>query len=113
MEKFSGEKTLMRIFIGESSRHKHRPLYEALIELFRREGFAGATVSRAVAGFGAGSIYHSEKLLRLSEDLPIIIEVVEEQAKIDAIMSQVDSLMNGGMITMEKVQVIHYQHKHK
>lgn len=111
MNKLEGQKTLMRIFIGEASRDRHRPLYESLVELFRSAGFAGATVNRCIAGFGASSVYHTDKLLRMSADLPIVIEVVEAQDRIEAIMPQIDRLMDGGMITMEKVNVIHYKNK--
>jgi uncharacterized protein len=108
MTKLSGERVLMRIFIGESDKHGHIPLYEALVELFRKEGFAGATVLRGVAGFGAHSIYHTDKLLRLSLDLPIIVEAVDTQEKIDALMPRIDEMMNGGMITLEQATVIRY-----
>jgi PII-like signaling protein len=111
MEKFIGERVLMRIFIGESDQYGHRPLYEALVELFRREGFAGATVLRGVAGFGAHSTYHTDKILRLSSDLPIVVEVVESQARLDEILPKVDEMMDGGMITMEKATVIRYSHR--
>ena len=110
MTKLSGELVLMRIFIGESDKHGRVPLYEALVELFRKEGFAGATVIRGVAGFGAHSVYHTDKLLRLSQDLPMVVEVVERQEKIDAIMPAVDEMMTGGMITLEKATVIRYSH---
>ncbi|MBW6520224.1 MAG: DUF190 domain-containing protein [Desulfoarculaceae bacterium] len=110
MTRFSGEKVLMRIFLGESDRIGHRPLSEALVELFRTEGFAGATVLRGVAGFGAHSVFHTDKLLRLSLDLPLVIEVVESQEKIDALMPRIDEMMGGGMITLEKVTVIRYSH---
>jgi PII-like signaling protein len=113
MTKFTGQKVLMRIFIGEGDRDGHRPLYESLVELFRKEGFAGVTVLRGVAGFGAHSVYHSDKLLRLSQDLPVIIEAVEDQAKIDAVMPKIDQKMSGGMITLEKATVIRYTHKHE
>ncbi|WP_298438503.1 DUF190 domain-containing protein [Geobacter sp.] len=113
MTRFSGEKVLMRIFIGEGDRHGRKPLYEALVELFRREGFAGATVLRAVAGFGASSVYHTDKLLELSTDLPIVVEVVEDQERIDALMPRIDAMMNGGMITLEKATVIRYEAKTK
>jgi uncharacterized protein len=108
MTKLSGELVLMRIFIGESDRHGHIPLYEALVELFRKEGFAGATVLRGVAGFGAHSVYHTDKLLRLSHDLPMVVEVVDRQEKFDAVMPEIDGMMSGGMITMEKSTVIRY-----
>ena len=110
MTKLSGELVLMRIFIGESDKFGRSLLYEALVELFRKEGFAGATVLRGVAGFGAHSVYHTDKLLRLSADLPIVVEVVESQEKIDAIMPKVDQMMSGGMITLEKATVIRYSH---
>lgn len=108
MTKLIGEQVLMRIFLGESDKFGHRPLYEALIELFRQEGFAGATVLRGVAGYGAHSVYHTDKLLRLSPDLPIVVEVVETREKIDAIMPRIDEMMRGGMITLEKATVIRY-----
>lgn len=111
MSKLIGEQQLMRIFIGESDRHDHRPLYEALVELLRKEGFAGATVLRGVCGFGANRVYHTQKLLDLSADMPIVIEVVDSQEKINAIMPQIDAMMGGGMITLEKVAVIKYSHK--
>ena len=113
MTKLIGETVLMRIFIGEGDRHKNRPLHEALVEFFKREGFAGANVLRGVAGFGAHSIYHTDKILRLSRDMPIIVEVVETQEKLDAVMPMVDEMMCGGMITMEKVNVLRYAHKHE
>ena len=108
MSKFVGEKVLMRIFIGESDKYGHTPLHEALVELFRKEGLAGATVLRGVAGFGAHSVYHTDKLLRLSMDLPMVVEVVEEQGKIDVVMPKIDEMMNGGIITAEPVHVVRY-----
>ncbi len=108
MTGLTGEQVLMRIFIGESDRHRHIPLYEALVEFFRKEGFAGATVLRGVAGFGAHSVYHTDKLLRLSMDLPIVVEVVDSQERIDGVMPKIDEMMSGGMITLEKATVIRY-----
>ena len=108
MTGLTGEQVLMRIFIGESDTHGHIPLYEALVEFFRKEGFAGATVLRGVAGFGAHSVYHTDKLLRLSMDLPIVVEVVESQERIDGVMPKIDEMMSGGMITLEKATVIRY-----
>jgi PII-like signaling protein len=113
MTKLVGEQVLMRIFIGESDRYGHKPLYEALVELFRKEGFAGATVLRGVCGFGAHSVYHTQKILDLSADLPLIVEVVESQCNIDAIMPRIDEMMGGGMITLEKATVIRYSHNEK
>ena len=113
MTKLTGESVLMRIFIGESDRYHHLPLYQALVELFRKEGFAGATVLRGISGFGAHSVYHTQKLLDLSADLPLVIEVVDSQEKIDAIMPRIDDMMGGGMITLEKASVIRYRHDEK
>jgi len=113
MTKFIGEKVLMRIFIGEAKRHHNRPLYEALLDLLMSEGFAGATVLKGVAGFGAHRVFHTHKLLALSADMPLVIEVIESQDKIDAIMPQLDAMIEGGMITLEKATVIRYTHKHE
>ncbi|MFZ2948661.1 MAG: DUF190 domain-containing protein [Desulfuromonadaceae bacterium] len=110
MTKLIGEQVLMRIFIGESDRHGHRPLYEALVELLRSEGLAGATVLRGVCGFGANRVYHTQKLLDLSADLPLVVEVIDTKEKIDAIMPRIDAMMGGGMITLEKATVIRYSH---
>ena len=108
--RFKGERTLMRIFIGESDKHQGKPLYEALIELFRKRGLAGATVLRGVAGFGANSTaIHTEKVLRLSLDLPLIIEVVETQETIDAVLPELDGMIGGGLITLERAKVILYR----
>ncbi|MDD2734703.1 MAG: DUF190 domain-containing protein [Desulfuromonadaceae bacterium] len=108
MTKLTGEQLLMRIFIGEGDRFEHKPLYEALMELLRLEGFAGATVLRGVCGFGANRVYHTQKLLDLSAKLPLVVEVVDCQEKINAIMPRIDAMMGGGMITLEKVTVIRY-----
>ncbi len=112
MSKFVGEKVLMRIFTGETKMFGDLPLYEALINLFRREGFAGVTVLRGVSGFGAHGVYHDFKLLELSSDLPMILEVVESQEKIDSVLPKVDKMIESGMITLEKVNVILYTHRH-
>ena len=106
-----GEQVLLRIYIGERDKYKHIPLYEALVELFRKEGFAGATVLRGVAGFGAHSMYHTDRLLRLSTDLPMVIEVVDERARVEAILPGVEEMMDGGMVTLERVQVWRYAKK--
>lgn len=107
--RFKGERTLMRIFIGESDKYKGRPLYEALLERFREKGLAGATVLRGVAGFGASSVVHTEKVLRLSLDLPIIVEVVETEETIQSILPDLDELVGGGLITLERARVILYR----
>lgn len=109
MHRLDGERTLMRIFIGESDRHQRKPLYKVLLEMFRREGFAGATVLRGVAGFGANSVLHTDGLLRLSEDLPLVIEVVDSEEKIEQIIPRLDEMLPGGMITLEKARVIFYR----
>ena len=109
MPRLDGERTLMRIFIGESDRHQNKPLYKVLMELFRQEGFAGATVLRGVAGFGANSVLHTDGLLRLSQDLPLVIEVVDNDEKIEQIIPQLDEILQGGMITLEKARVIFYK----
>lgn len=112
MRNFVGENVLMRIFIGEGDKFDGRPLHEALVELLRKEGFHGATVLRGVAGFGAHSVYHTEKILRLSRDLPIIVEVVDTQENVDRVMPGLDEMIGGGMITLEKVKVMRYTHPH-
>jgi uncharacterized protein len=108
-EKFEGERMLMRIHIGESDKWHGKPLYEAIVALLRKEGFSGATVLRGVAGFGGSSVYHTDKLLRLSQDLPIIVEVIETQEHIDQILPRLDEMVEGGLITLEKVRVILYR----
>jgi len=108
MRKLEGEQTLMRIFIGESDRYERQPLYEALLEVFRREGFAGATVLKGAAGFGASSIVHSDKLLRFSSDLPVVVEVVDSREKIEAVLPRLDDMLEGGLVTLEKAHVIRY-----
>ena len=109
MPRLDGEQTLMRIFVGESDRWHHKSLYEALVDLFRQEGFAGATVLKGAMGFGAASVTHTDKILRLSSDLPVVIEVVESQARIEAILPRLDEMMEGGMITLERARVIRYR----
>jgi PII-like signaling protein len=111
MTRLLGDQVLMRIFIGETDRYEHKPLYEALVELLRREGFAGATVLRGVSGFGAHRVYHSQKLLDLSADLPMVVEAVDTPEKIDAIMPRINDMMAGGMITLEKITVNRYSPK--
>lgn len=107
--RFKGERTLMRIFIGEGDKHQGKPLYEALLRLFRERGIAGATVVRAIAGFGSSSKVHTEKVLRLSVDLPIIIEVVETAEAIESVLPDLDEMIGGGLITLERAQVVMYR----
>ena len=101
MREIEGEQILMRIFIGESDQWERRPLHAALVELFRAKGLAGATVLRGVAGFGPNSVLHTAGILKLSADLPMIIEVVDSQEHLDAVLPEVDRMMGGGLITME------------
>lgn len=107
--RFKGERTLMRIFIGESDRYQGRPLYEALLHRFRERGLAGATVLRGVAGFGASSTVHIDKVLRMSLDLPVIIEVVETEEAIQTILPDLDAMIGGGLVTLERARVIMYR----
>ena len=109
MHHLDGERTLMRIFIGELDRHQNKPLYKVLLEMFRQEGFAGATVLRGIAGFGPNSVLHTDGLLRLSQDLPLVIEVVDSDEKIEQIIPRLDKMLQGGMITLEKARVIFYR----
>ena len=99
---------LLRIFIGESERSDHKPLYEAIVLKAREMQMGGATVLRGPMGFGKSSHLHSAKILRLSEDLPMVIEIVDSQAKIDAFIPVLDKMMGSGLITVEKVQVLQY-----
>ena len=108
-EKFEGERTLMRIHIGESDKWHGKPLYEAIVEMLRKEQFSGVTVLRGVAGYGGSSVYHTDKILRLSQDLPIILEVIETQERIDQMLPRLDEMVDGGLITLEKVRVILYR----
>ena len=106
--KLEGEGTLLRVFIGESDRFEHRPLYEAIVLAARERGLAGATVLRGPMGYGGSSRIHTAKILRLSQDLPVIVEIVDSMEKIDAFLPVLDGMMKGGLITMEKVQVLQY-----
>jgi PII-like signaling protein len=100
---------LLRIFIGESDRHGHRTLYESIVLQAREAGLAGATVLRGVMGFGKNSVLHTAKILRLSEDLPMVIEIVDGLEKIEAFLPVLDELIKDGLVTVEKVRVIHYR----
>ena len=102
------ESVLLRIFIGENDRYEHQPLYEAIVLKAREVHLAGATVLRGPMGFGHSSRLHTSKILRLSEDLPVIIEIVDSEEKIDAFLPVLDSIMGSGLITMEKVKVLQY-----
>lgn len=104
------EAELVRIFIGESDKHGSRPLYEVIVEEARRRGMAGATVLRGILGFGADSRIHTAKILRLSEDLPIVVEVVDSAERIAEFLPLLDGMIDEGLITLEKVRVIAYRH---
>lgn len=109
MHGLTGERTLMRIHIGERDRYHGKPLYEAIVLRLRERGFAGATVFRGIMGFGASAGIHSEKVLRLSLDLPLVVECVETEEKIQAILPELDEMIGGGLITLERAQVIVYR----
>src|SRR6478609_9072073 len=100
---------LLRIFIGESDRHRHQPLYEAIVLKARELHLAGATVLRGPMGFGKSSHLHTAKILRLSMDLPLVIEIVDAEEKIQSFLPVLDQMMQGGLDTLEKVKVIHYR----
>jgi uncharacterized protein len=102
---------LLRVFIGESDRWQHQPLYEAIVLKAREMHLAGATVLRGPMGFGKSSRLHTAKILRLSMDLPMVIEIVESEEKIQAFLPVLDGMMGGGMVTMEKVKCLHYRGK--
>jgi PII-like signaling protein len=103
------EATLLRIFLGESDRWKHQPLYEAIVLKAREMHLAGATVLRGPMGFGKSSRLHTAKILRLSMDLPVVIEIVDADDKIQSFLPALDEMMKGGLVTLEKVKVIHYR----
>lgn len=109
--KLEGEGKLVRIFIGENDRHHGKPLYEAIVARAREEGLAGATVLRGLMGFGAASRIHTAKVLRLSEDLPIVVEIVDRSEKIEAFLPALDEMVGDGLVTLERVQVITYRAK--
>ena len=108
--KLSGQAELLRIFIGESDKYQGRPLHEVIVEDARRRGMAGATVLRGILGFGADSRMHTAKVLRLSEDLPIVVEIVDRPDRIAELLPDLDQMIVEGMITLEKVQIIAYRH---
>jgi PII-like signaling protein len=107
--RLEGEGKLVRIFVGESDRWEGKPLYEAIVQRVRQEGLAGATVLRGIEGFGAHSRIHTARILRLSEDLPIVIEIVDRAERIDAILPILDEMIGEGLITIERVQIVKYR----
>jgi PII-like signaling protein len=108
MRVLEGEQVLARIFFGESDRWHHRPLSDALVERLRQEGFAGATAYRGVAGFGAKSHLHTASILRLSEDLPVVVEVVDSEERMKRLEAILEEMLAEGLVTLEKVRVLRY-----
>jgi len=109
MHGLKGERVLMRIHIGERDKHKGKPLYAAIVELLRAQHYAGATVYRGIMGFGASSTVHTDRIEVLSMDLPIIVECIETAERIDAILPVLDEMIGGGLITLERANVIVYR----
>jgi PII-like signaling protein len=109
MHGFKGERVLMRIHIGERDKHAGKPLYEEIVDMLRKRHYAGATVFRGILGFGATSRVHREHSFGLSLDLPIVIECVETEERIQAILPELDKMISGGMITLERAKVIMYR----
>ena len=109
MRVLDGDQFLVRIFLGESDKWHHTPLARAILERLRAEGFAGATVMHGVAGFGASSVIHTASLIELSTDLPVVIEVVDDQAHVERLLPILDEMITGGaLVTMERVRVLKY-----
>ncbi len=109
MTKLEGEGKLLRLFIGESDTWHGKPLYQAIVERVRAEGLAGATVVRGIEGFGADSRIHTSRILRLSEDLPVVIEIVDTPEQIDRVVPILDQMVGEGMLTLERVQIVSYR----
>jgi PII-like signaling protein len=107
--RFEGERTLLRVFIGEADRFGSRPLHQALVERARAEGVAGATVLRGIEGFGASSRVHTTRILRLSEDLPVIVEVVDTEERIQGLIPIFEEMLSDGLMTLERAEVLLYR----
>lgn len=107
------EAELLRIFIGETSKLGQRPLYEVIVEEAKKRGLAGATVTRGIMGFGRNSRIHTAKILRLSEDLPLVIEIVDRPERVAAFLPDLDAMIGEGLVTLEKIRVIFYRNKEK
>lgn len=108
MRTLDGEGTLVRVFIGEGDLWHRRPLALSIVERLRREGYSGATVFRGTAGFGARSVLHTTQILRLSEDLPVVIEIVEASDRIERLLEVLDEMVPEGLVTLEKVRIVKY-----
>ncbi|TDJ29844.1 MAG: DUF190 domain-containing protein [Gammaproteobacteria bacterium] len=100
--------TLLRLFVGERERYGHQPLYEAIVLKAREHGLAGATVLRGIVGYGHSSKLHTAKILRLSEDLPLVVEIVDSDEHIEEFLPVLDTMMSSGLVTLEKVRVVQY-----
>ena len=111
--RLEGECKLLRIYIGESDQWQHRPLYEEIVRLARERGLAGTTVLRGIEGFGASSRLHTARILRLSEDLPLVIEIVDAAEQIDAFVQEIDEIVGDGLVTVERVEVLSYRGTHR
>ena len=111
--KLPSEAFLLRIFIGESDKADGKPLYEVVVEEARKRGMAGATVLRGFLGFGANSRIHTSKVLRLSEDLPVVVEIVDAEDKIEAFLPELDKMIKEGLVTLEDIKVIAYRYNVK
>jgi PII-like signaling protein len=107
--RIDGPALLVRIYIGESDHWEGRPLYEAIVRLLRERGLAGVTVLRGIEGFGRAARVHTTRILRLSEDLPILVEVVDEEERVRAILPELDAMVSGGLITLEHIEVVAYR----
>ena len=107
--RIDGPALLVRIYIGEADHHDGKPLYQTVVALLRERGVASSTVFRGIEGFGANARFHTTRLLRLSEDLPILVEVVDEEARIRAILPELDAMVGDGLITLEKIEVLAYR----
>jgi PII-like signaling protein len=107
--KIEGQGLLVRIYIGESDQWQGRPLYQAIVERLRERGLAGATVLRGIEGFGAKAHVHTTRILRLSEDLPILIELVDQEDRVRAVLPELDDMVGDGLITLERVEVVAYR----
>jgi len=108
MRILDGEQVLVRVFLGESDQWHHQPLWMALLQRLRKDGYAGATVFRGIGGFGARSVLHTTLLERLSQDLPLVIEIVDTPAHVDALLPTLDEMVSEGLVTIEKARVIKY-----
>ncbi len=109
--KLPEESELLRVFIGESDRYEGRPLYQAIVEEAMGRGLAGATVLRGLMGYGAGSRLHTVKVLRISEDLPLVVEIADRPERIEAFLPELEKMVSGGLITIEKIRVVAYRQK--